>query len=93
MEKYKNEFKISAPTWNVKLEVSDGSCFIAGIQDYFKYIIKKHGEKTDNPPIRIYNRIKFSIKTGYYLNFLTPETMNLYGRTLVLLDFRTLVYF
>ena len=50
--------------------------------DYFEYIIKKHGEKTDNPPIRIYinkikNRIRFRIKTRYYLELLTPETMKL----------------
>ena len=37
-------------------------------------------KKTDNPLIRIYvnkieNRIKFKIKTGYYLELLTPETM------------------
>ena len=40
-----------------------------------------HGEKTVNPPsIRIYtnkikNRVTFQIKTGYYLELLTPETM------------------
>ena len=42
--------------------------------------MKKHGEKTVNPSIRIYtnkieNKITFEIKTGYYLEFLTPETM------------------
>ena len=52
--------------------------------DYFKYILQKHGEKTDNPSIRIYvNKIEitipFKVKTGYYLEFLTPETMRLYG--------------
>ena len=46
--------------------------------------LKKHGEKTDNPSTRIYinkieNRITFRIKTGYYLKFLTPETMKLFG--------------
>ena len=46
--------------------------------------LKKHGEKTDNLSVRIYvnkieNRITFKIKTGYYLEFLTPETMNLLG--------------
>ena len=40
------------------------------------------GEKSDNPLIKIYankieNRIKFQIKTGYYLKFLTPETIKL----------------
>ena len=37
---------------------------------------------TDNLPIRIYvneieNRITFKIKTGYYLELLTPGTMKL----------------
>ena len=41
----------------------------------------------DNPPIRIYvskiqNRIKYKIKTGYYLQILTPETMKLLGSTI-----------
>ena len=42
----------------------------------FEYILKKHGEKTDNLSITIYvnkieNSIKFKIKTGYYLELLT----------------------
>ena len=50
------------------------------IQDYFEYILKKHGEKTVNLSIRIYinkieNRITFKIKTRYYFELLTPETM------------------
>ena len=41
---------------------------------------------TVNPSIRIYinkieNRIMFKIKTGYYLELLTPETMKLLGST------------
>ena len=41
---------------------------------------------TDNPPIKIYLnkveiRITFKIKTGYYLQLLTPETMKLLGST------------
>ena len=40
----------------------------------------KHG----NPSVMIYtnkieNKITFEIKTGYYLEFLTPETMKLLG--------------
>ena len=40
----------------------------------------------NNPPIRIHinkteNRIAFKIKTGYYLEFLTPEIMKLLGST------------
>ena len=47
---------------------------------------KKHGEKTDNPLITIYenkikNRITFEIKTGYYLEIVTAETMKLLGST------------
>ena len=54
------------------------------IQDYFGYILKKDGEKTDNPSIRIYvnkieTRMTFEIKTGYYLELLTPERMKLLG--------------
>ena len=41
---------------------------------------------TDSPPIRRYvnkieNRITFKIKTGYYLEFLMPETTNLLENT------------
>ena len=50
---------------------------VSDIQDYFEYILNKH-----NPSIIIYvskkeNRITFKIKTGYYLELLTPETMTL----------------
>ena len=39
-----------------------------------------HGEKTDNPSIRIYvnqmeKRIRSKITGGYYFQILTPETM------------------
>ena len=33
-----NKFKISAPTWNDKFELPDGSYSILDIQDYFEYI-------------------------------------------------------
>ena len=41
---------------------------------------------TDNPPTGIFvnkieNKITFKIKTRYYLEFLTPETMKLLGST------------
>ena len=47
---------------------------------------KKHGEKIDYPSIRIFvnkieNRITFKIKTGYYLELLTYETIKLLGST------------
>ena len=62
----------------------DGSNSISDIQDYFEYIFKKHSESVDNLPIRIYvnrteNRVTFKIKSGYYLELLTPETMKLLG--------------
>ena len=51
----KNTKKVtSATTWNDKFELSDGSYFLSGIQEYFNYVFKKHWEKTYNPPIRIY---------------------------------------
>ena len=42
-----NKFKISAPTRNDKIELPDGSYSVSYIQDYFEYILKKHGENTD----------------------------------------------
>ena len=81
-----NTFKISAPTWSDKFELPDGSYLISDIQDYFEYILKKHNENVDSPSIKTYvnkieNRIKFKIKTGYYPEPLTPETMKLHGST------------
>ena len=81
-----NKFKISAPTWRGEFELLDGSYSISDIQYYFEYILKKHSESVDNPSIRMYinkieNRITFKIKSGYYLELLTPDTMKLLGRT------------
>ena len=75
-----NKFKISAPTWSEEFELPDGSYSVSDIQDYFEYILKKDNESVDNPSIRMYinrieNRIAFKIKSGYYLELLTPETM------------------
>ena len=77
---------MSAPTWNEESELTDGSHSVLDIQDYFEYTLKKHEIVTDNPSIRIYinkieNRITFKIKTGYYLELLTSETMKLLRRT------------
>ena len=81
-----NKFKISAPTWNEEFKLPDASYSISDIQDYFQHILKKYSESVDNPPIIIYinkieNRISFKIKSGYYLELLTPETMKLLGST------------
>ena len=54
-----NKFKISAPTWNEKFELPDGSYSKSDIQDYFEYILKKHETVTDNPSTMIYlNKIE-----------------------------------
>ena len=79
-----NKFKIHAPAWNDEFNLPDGSYNIEQIQDYFKYIIEKHETIADNPPIQIYvnkikNRIVFKIKTGYKLELLSEETMQLLG--------------
>ena len=81
-----NKFKISAPTWNDKFELPDGSYSVSDIQDYFEYILEKHGEDIDEPSVQIYvnkieNRVTFKIKNGYSLELLTPETMKLLGST------------
>ena len=44
-----NKFKISVPTWSDKFELLDGSYSISDIQNYFKYIFKKHSENVVNP--------------------------------------------
>ena len=44
-----NKFKMSAPTWNEEFTLPDGSYSVSDIQDYLKYILKKHGENTDKP--------------------------------------------
>ena len=57
-----NKFKISAPTWNYKFELPDGSYSVSNIQDYFEYILKKHGENTDKPSVQIYvNKLKIGL--------------------------------
>ena len=81
-----NKFKMSAPTWSEDFELPDGSYSISDIQEYFEYILKKHCESVNNLSIRIYinrteNRITFKIKSGYYLELLTQETMKLLGST------------
>ena len=40
---YENKFKISAPTWIDTFDLPDGSYLMSEIQDYFEFVIKKHG--------------------------------------------------
>ena len=81
-----NQFKISAPTWNAKFQLPDGSYSVLDIQDYFEYILKKQGENIDKPSVQIYvnkteNRDTFKIKNGYSLELLIPEKIKLLGST------------
>ena len=62
-----NKFKKSTPTWNDEFQLPDGSYSLSDIQDYFEYILKKHGEDIDKPSAQIYvnkteDRITFKIK-------------------------------
>ena len=68
------------------MELPDGSYSVSDIQDYFEYVLKKHGEDIDKPSVQIYvnkieNRVTVKIKNGYSLERLTPETMKLLGST------------
>ena len=69
----------------------DGSYNISEIQDYIEYIIKKHETIGENAPILIYantinNRIVFKIKSGYKLELLPKETMELLGSAKDIID-------
>ena len=80
-----------APTWNDEFELPDGSYSVSDIQDYIKYIIKKHETLTTIPPIHLYiNRINnilvFKIKDGYKLELQTTKTMKLFGSTKKVID-------
>ena len=82
----KNNFKISAPTWNDTFDLPDGLYNIPAIQNCIEYIIKKHETVAETAPILIYankisNRIVFKIKTGYKLELLSKETTKLLGST------------
>ena len=75
-----NKFKISAPTWNDKFELPDGSYSVTDIQDNFEFISKKHGEDADKPSVQMHvnkveNKVTYKIKNGYSLELLTPESM------------------
>ena len=81
-----NKVKISAPTWNEKIELPDGSYSVSDIQYYFEYILKKQEEDIDKPLGQLYvnkieNRVTFKIKNWYSLEILTPETIKLLGST------------
>ena len=56
-----NKFKISVSTWDDTFDLSDDSYSIEDIQDYFEFIVKKHENLTENPPVQI------KLKTGSFL--------------------------
>ena len=61
-----NKFKISAPTWNDEFELPDGSYSVSDIQDYFEYILEKHGEDIDEPSVQIFvNKIEIRITSKF----------------------------
>ena len=75
----------------MKIELVDGSYSVSDIQDYIKYIIKKHETLTAIPPIHVYinrinSRLLFKIKNEYKLELQTPESMKLFGSTKKLID-------
>ena len=81
-----NKFKISASTWNDEFHLPDGSYSVSDIEDYFKYIIKKHETIADNSAVqidvnKIKNRIVFKVKTCYKLELLSEETMKFLGNS------------
>ena len=70
-----------------EFELPDGSYSVSDIQDYFKYIFKKHQTVTDSTSIVISvnkkeNSITFKIKTCYYIELLMSRTMTLLAKAL-----------
>ena len=81
-------------TTNLKYQLQYGVINLNFQMDHILYqifkitlsIFKKNKERIDNPSRRTYvnkieNRITFKIKTGYYLEPLTPETTKLLEST------------
>ena len=59
---------------------------VSNVKLYFSCVIEKHETVTGNPMVRscvskTENRITFKIKTGYFLERLTPVTMKLLGNS------------
>ena len=78
------KFKIYSPIWNYKFELLHRLYSISDIQDYFKYILKTHGENKPSAQIyvsKIENTVTFKIKNGYNLKLFTPEKMKLFEST------------
>ena len=65
-----DKFKISAPTWNDEFGLPEWSYLISDIQDYFEYILKKHGENIDDLSIRIYIKLKIRLHSKLKLDII-----------------------
>ena len=92
---YGKVWKSHIRTINLKYQLRHGIKSLSYLMDHILYQIfkitinlslNKHETVTDNPSIMIYknkieNRITYKIKTGYYLELLTPETIKLLGST------------
>ena len=77
---------MSAPTWNKEFELYDGSYSVSDIQDYFRYILKKHETVSDNISTMMFvklmeNKITFKTRAGYYFEISMPETIKSLGST------------
>ena len=72
--------KLKIITWNDEFELPDGCYSLSDIQDYIKYITKKHEALKSIPPVQIYvNRINNILVFKIYKPTLqTPDTMKLF---------------
>ena len=71
-----NKFKISAPTWNDKFELSDGLYSVSDIQDYFNYVLKKHGEDKTSVINHQYKYMSLKLKIGSHLKLKMDTVLN-----------------
>ena len=68
-----NKFKISAPTWNDKFELPDGSYSVSDIQDYFEYILENMGKILMNHQ---YKYVSMKLKIGLHLKLKKDIALN-----------------
>ena len=73
-----NKFELSAPRWNDKFELPNGSYSVSNSQDFFEYILKKHGENIDKPSVQIYVNLKIQnkLKIGLHLKLKMDTVLN-----------------
>ena len=83
-KKNKNgKFKITTASWSEEFELPEGSYSVADIDDYFKFIVKKH-TKDHEKDIEVYankvkNRVTFKMADGVSLELMTPATQKFLG--------------